>query len=132
MQNNFITNLLDLKDVKVTKFRNRKNRIRIHIELPVRDHTCPCCHAKTSKIHDYRSQLIKDIPIYYKDTFIYYRKRTIWAFGKYVLAKSLYSLLVPYSNGIMEGYNNKIKVLKRLAFGFRNFQNFKARILLLN
>ena len=75
MHNNFITNLLDLKDVKVTKFRNRKNRIRIHIELPVREHTCPCCHAKTSKIHDYRFQLIKDIPIYYKNTFIYYRKR---------------------------------------------------------
>lgn len=71
MQNNFITNLLDLKGVKVIKFRNRKNRIRIHIELPIREHTCPCCHSKTSRVHDYRFQLIKDIPIYYKDTFIY-------------------------------------------------------------
>lgn len=75
MQNNFITKLIDLKGVKVTKFRNREHRIRIHIELPVREHTCPCCHSKTSKVHDYRFQLIKDIPIYYKDTFIYYRKR---------------------------------------------------------
>lgn len=75
MQNNFITNLLDLKGVIVTKFRNRKNRIRIHIELPIREHTCPCCHSKTTRVHDYRFQLIKDIPIYYKDTFIYYRKR---------------------------------------------------------
>lgn len=70
MQNNFITKLLDLKEVKVTKFRNRKNRIRIHIELPVKELTCPCCHSKTSRIHDYRFQLIKDIPMYYnKDTF---------------------------------------------------------------
>lgn len=75
MQNNFITNLLDLKGVIVTQFRNRKNRIRIHIELPIKEHTCPCCHSKTSIVHDYRFQLIKDIPIYYKDTFIYYRKR---------------------------------------------------------
>lgn len=75
MQNNFITNLLDLKGVIVTKFRNRKNRIRIHIELPIKEHSCPCCHSKTSRVHDYRFQLIKDIPIYYKDTFIYYRKR---------------------------------------------------------
>lgn len=75
MQNSFITNLLDLKGVKVTKFRNRKNRIRIHIELPIREHTCPCCHSKTSRVHDYRFQLIKDIPIYYKNTFLYYRKR---------------------------------------------------------
>lgn len=28
--------------------------------------------------------------------------------------------------------DGKIKVLKRLAFGFRNFTNFKARILLMN
>ena len=42
------------------------------------------------------------------------------------------SLAVPYSNGPMEGYNNKIKTLKRTAFGFRNFTNFKARILLMS
>ena len=41
------------------------------------------------------------------------------------------ALEVPYSNGPMEGYNNKIKTLKRVAFGFRNFTNFKARILLM-
>ena len=62
MQNNFITNLIDLKGIKVTKFRNREHRVRIHIELPVREHTCPFCHSKTTKIHDYRYQLIKDIP----------------------------------------------------------------------
>ncbi len=36
----------------------------------------------------------------------------------------------PYSNGFTEGCNNKIKVLKRLAFGFRSFRNFRSRILL--
>ena len=34
-----------------------------------------------------------------------------------------------YSNGFTEGMNNKIKVLKRTAFGFRNFSRFRARIL---
>ena len=34
------------------------------------------------------------------------------------------------SNGFTEGCNNAIKVLKRLAFGFRNFNSFRARILL--
>ena len=43
-----------------------------------------------------------------------------------------HSLEVPYSNGATEGFNNKIKVLKRVSFGMRNFKNFKARILLLN
>lgn len=42
------------------------------------------------------------------------------------------SLDVPYSNGPIEGINNKIKVLKRVTYGMRNFTNFKARILLLN
>lgn len=41
------------------------------------------------------------------------------------------ALTVPYSNGAMEGYNNKVKTLKRIAFGFRNFTHFKARILLM-
>ena len=34
------------------------------------------------------------------------------------------------SNGFTEGCNNAIKTLKRLAFGFRNFTAFRARILL--
>ena len=42
------------------------------------------------------------------------------------------SLEVPYSNGPIEGTNNKIKALKRATFGMTNFKNFKARIMLLN
>ena len=34
------------------------------------------------------------------------------------------------SNGFTEGCNNAIKTLKRVAFGFRNFLSFRARILL--
>lgn len=35
----------------------------------------------------------------------------------------------PYSNGFTEGCNNKTKVLKRVAFGYRNFERFRNRIL---
>ncbi|HIZ52690.1 MAG TPA: transposase [Candidatus Enterococcus avicola] len=38
------------------------------------------------------------------------------------------SLTLPYSNGLVEATNNHIKVLKRTAYGFRNFINFKTRI----
>jgi len=41
----------------------------------------------------------------------------------------LNSFKVPYTNGCTEGFNNKIKVLKRIAFGFRNFKTFRNRIL---
>ena len=36
----------------------------------------------------------------------------------------------PYSNGYTEGTNNAIKVIKRNAFGYRNFDNFRNRIFL--
>ncbi|MCI8470868.1 MAG: transposase [Clostridia bacterium] len=42
------------------------------------------------------------------------------------------SLEVSYSNGPIEGFNNKIKTLKRVTFGMHKFDNFKARIMLLN
>lgn len=42
------------------------------------------------------------------------------------------SLEVSYSNGPIEGTNNKIKTLKRTTFGMTKFENFKARIMLLN
>ena len=35
-----------------------------------------------------------------------------------------------YNNGRIEGINNKIKVLNRVAYGYRNFKNYKNRILL--
>ncbi len=34
-----------------------------------------------------------------------------------------------FSNGPLEGINNKIKVIIRTAYGYRNFYNFRLRIL---
>lgn len=42
------------------------------------------------------------------------------------------SLEVPYTNGPIEGKNNKIKALKRTTYGMHKFINFKARIMLLD
>ena len=38
------------------------------------------------------------------------------------------ALQLPYSNAKLEATNNLIKLIKRNAFGFRNFENFKKRI----
>ena len=35
-----------------------------------------------------------------------------------------------YHNGFIEGNNNFIKGIKRIAFGFRSFRRFKARIMI--
>ena len=44
--------------------------------------------------------------------------------------KIINALELPYSNAKLEATNNLIKVIKRNAFGFRNFDNFKKRILI--
>jgi len=35
------------------------------------------------------------------------------------------SFIYPYNNGRFEGNNNKIKVLNRVAYGYKNFQNYR-------
>ena len=41
----------------------------------------------------------------------------------------LNSFTTPYTNAYTEGINNKIKVLKRNAYSYRNFERFRSRIL---
>ncbi|NSN06922.1 transposase [Enterococcus faecalis] len=52
---------------------------------------------------------------------------TIQTFKKYQ-KQIQHALNYSYSNGQLECLNNHIKVLKRNAYGFRNFYNFKLRI----
>ena len=75
MQTNCIKNLLDLKDVIVKNIKNLKDKVEIYIELPVKEHICPSCGCSTTNIHDYYTQTIKDIPIYFKPTNLIYHKR---------------------------------------------------------
>ena len=44
-------------------------------------------------------------------------------------ASILNSFRYKYTNAFTEGMNNNIKVLKRIAYGYRNFDNFRRRIL---
>ena len=41
------------------------------------------------------------------------------------------SLKYDYTNAMVESKNNKIKVIKRVPYGYRSFRNFKARIMLI-
>ncbi|WP_445684075.1 transposase [Ureibacillus sp. FSL K6-2830] len=40
------------------------------------------------------------------------------------------TLKYDYNNGILEGIHNKIKVMKRISFGYRCFHHFKNRIMI--
>ncbi len=44
--------------------------------------------------------------------------------------KIVNALQLPYSNAKLEATNNLIKLIKRNAFGFRNFYKFKKRIII--
>jgi len=37
----------------------------------------------------------------------------------------------PYSNGITEGFHRKMKLIQRRAYGFRNFANYRLRVIVL-
>ncbi|MDO4813684.1 MAG: transposase [Gemella sp.] len=52
--------------------------------------------------------------------------KTIKKYEKYMIN----SIKYPYSNGILEGINNKIKIIKRVSYGYASFYNFRLRILI--
>ena len=74
LNQDYTTKLLDLEDVIITNVENISAQLHISIELPRRKHTCPCCGTVTDRVHDYRMQVIKDVPLA-RDTFLHLRKR---------------------------------------------------------
>ena len=56
-----IEKLLQLKDVIVTNIEKHENEMHIHLKMAQRLHYCPACGKITSKVHDYRSQIVKDV-----------------------------------------------------------------------
>ena len=75
--------LLNLQGVIVKKVTLDNNFIIINIEMDKTAHICPNCDSSTSHIHDYRQQLIKDIP----------------AFGSYVILSRKKAIRTPILKG---------------------------------
>lgn len=106
----YTTKLLDLEDVIITKVQNVSNQLHVYLELPRRNHTCPCCGAQTDRIHDYREQIIKDIPLG-RTTYLYLRKRRYrCACGKRFFEKN--SFLPRY-------YRSTSRLIAEIIFAFQ-------------
>ena len=74
LMTDYTSKLLNLEDVIITNVENIADQLHIYLELPRIAHTCPTCGATTDRIHDYRIQTIKDVPLA-RDTFLHLRKR---------------------------------------------------------
>ena len=74
LMTDYTAKLLNLEDVIITGVENISDQLHIHLELPRKLHSCPACSASTDRIHDYRTQTIKDLPLA-RNTFLHLRKR---------------------------------------------------------
>ena len=72
---NYTQEILNLQDVSVEKVENLKKIQRIYIKLGRKVVNCPCCEAETSKIHDYRTQIVKDCEAFGKKIELVLKKR---------------------------------------------------------
>ncbi len=233
LNHNYITELLKSKDIIFHQVVENEKEVELHISQTQKPHKCPKCGSITSKIHDYRVQRVKNVPIMGKRTYLietdkfHFTRYVYWALenvrkrvqkelednlrkyfkrSRKLLLKSYEELTaeqreelevmfwysedlrkahrlkeefrkvlessnsaeakvelkkwieaaersslsefcrcikvfmnwfseivnsfdVPYTNSVTEGFNNKIKVLKRNAYGYRNFERFRKRIL---
>ena len=57
---NFTRDFLNLHDVEIEKIENSNNCKRIYVKLVRKTAKSPCCNTKTNKIHDYRTQVVRD------------------------------------------------------------------------
>ena len=70
-----IGKLLQLKDVIVTNIECSGRDIHIHLRMEQRLHYCPVCGTITGKVHDYRTQIVRDVSICGYNTILHLRKR---------------------------------------------------------
>ena len=86
-------------------------------------------HKKIEKLKDEEAK--KELEIWIemvKESNLKELKEAITAFTNWK-EEICNSKLVKYTNGYTEGCNYKIKVLKRNAYGYKNFERFRNRIL---
>lgn len=79
---------------------------------------------KLKSIPLFEELLSRDEP--YLSNYMITSLKTAKKYKKYIINM----LKCNYTNGVIEGINNKIKVIKRIAFGYRSYVHFRNRILI--
>ena len=124
---NDIRNLLNIKDPNIHFEENCVQReeqaIQIHCTLTYPLEQCPHCQDYHSIVcNGTRSSRITYLDTAGQACYLIMKKQRY-------RCKTCYHPRL--SNGPIEGINNKIKVLKRNAYGYRNYSHFRHRILLI-
>lgn len=79
--------LLEIKDAILLNIENTSNSKIIELKIKQQSVICPTCGNITSKVHDYRTQYVKDVPMLGFNTILKIHKRryTCQACGKHFL-----------------------------------------------
>ena len=72
---NFNMVLPGLKGVNVEEIVEQENRMLVYISMPVKEHSCPACGEKTTKVHDYRLRKIGHLSFWGRLTILMYKCR---------------------------------------------------------
>ena len=62
LMSNYIEELFELKGAILENIKSTEESLNIFISMKKEPHTCPCCNFPTERVHDYRTQIIKDVP----------------------------------------------------------------------
>lgn len=134
-----LTELLNLEGVKVSSHRQYAGiGIILQIEASDQESVCGRCGSNSSKLHQNRWHIIKDLS---------WGEKAVLGLGEWLSTAQKYfvnsqstivrwfdEILTYFDNrttsGVVEGINNKLKLIKRSAYGFTNFENFRNRCLL--
>lgn len=129
MHKQYITKLLKLQgkniifDEKLTNISG--NTLSIYISKKVVECECPSCKSKTKRIHDYRIQKIKHIPISGYITFLYLKKARLLCTH---CGKKFYmnynDIVNPRFRCSNELFNNIISNLQNTSMNIKDVANF--------
>jgi len=134
---------------KYFKTEYREGKIFIHIKKKPEYQYCADCKSRNVARKGHIERELKTLPIGKKNVYIVLHLhlsdwlKKAWVSGISLVKKFanmiaahrvgiLNYLHIPVTTGPVEGINNKIKVLKRKAYGYRDVEYFKLRIYFLH
>jgi transposase len=154
MDSQCIATVLDLPAFRVTDQVIKPHEMELHLEHRDTYLVCPRCQGCCARIKEGRERCIRDLPMLNHPLTLRLHIRRFacsdchhrpWeksaTFGDRVKLQSMAGTVSRwfepiaryirhrYTNGMTEGFNNKIKLIQRRAFGLRNAHNRKKRIL---